>query len=90
MTHLDQITTPLKSRLLQKGWGDAIMLLDDMLRVEPEKTQKWFNNGSTLDLRDAAERFRNFTRYKESDQAHAFINDVWALDAAYLHVGESK
>jgi hypothetical protein len=77
--------TPLKTALLKAGWGDAIVLLDCLIKHEPAKLEKWVKSGSTVVLKDACWRFRTWSIYSHRLDPMPFDNDVYALDAAFNH-----
>jgi len=74
------MSTILKTSLIKRGWGDAIELLDCLIRLENKKYKKWLKTKSTLDLRAACERFRNWSIYDQRKGPLPFDNDVYALD----------
>ena len=82
MSEIDyKLTTAIKSLLLQKDWGEAITLLDFILRKNPEGFKRWVSTGSTIVLKEICEPFRKWSFYRDRLGPLPFENDVWALDA---------
>jgi hypothetical protein len=76
----------IKSTLLARGWGDAITLLECLIKNDPSKFSSWLNSGSTIELRRSCERFRNWSIYSQRLDPMPFENDVSALDSVFLIV----
>ena len=77
-------TTPMKSHLLKRDWGEAIELLDCLTKHEPEGLGKWLKSGSTIQLRRPCERFRDWSIYQQRLDPMPFENDVQAIEVARL------
>lgn len=81
-------TTELKSILLNKGWGDAIVLVDFLAKNNPDGLCQWMKNQSTTFLMGICEPFRNWSYYRDVRiDPMPFDNDVYALDAAIAKAG---
>ena len=79
-----KITTPLKTFLLKKGWGEAIVLLDCLVRCNPDGFDEWVGNKSTIHLVRICERYRGWDIYNHRRDPLSHDNDVYALDTAIL------
>jgi hypothetical protein len=74
----------IKKVLIARGDGDAIELLNCMATHNPEKTAKWLKTKSTLDLKEAANKFEGWSIYNHRTSPLPFFNDVAALDSAII------
>ena len=83
------ITTPLKTFLLKRGWGEAINLLDCLVRCNPDGFDEWARNKSTTYLRRICEPYKGWSIYHQRNDPLPFDNDVCALDTAVLHITKS-
>ncbi len=71
----------IKSKLLAKGWGNAIELLDCIAKHKPDALAIWLKTKCTITLMQAAESFKDWSIYNQRPEALAFDNDIYALDA---------
>lgn len=73
----------LKSRLIKKGWGDAIELLNTFKRQSPLEFEEWKQSGSTVYLKQSCFRFRMWSMYNHRKDPLPFENDVDAIDSCW-------
>lgn len=80
----------LKSRLIKKGWGEAIELFNCFEKHCPKEFEEWKKSGDTILLRDSCEKFRNWAIYNSRTGNLPFENDVYAIDACMAQMEHEK
>ncbi len=82
--------TQLKSLLIEKGWSEAIELLNDVIKHNPSGFARWVNTKCTIFLRSMCEPFRSRSYYRGQTRPLPFENDVSALDACIGKLSNNK
>ncbi len=77
-------TTLIKTVLIQKGWGDAIELLNVIQKNNKVSFDKWLHSGFTTLLMDMAEPYKAWAIYANRTDVLPFFNDICAIDSAFL------
>ena len=73
----------LKSRLIKRGWGKAIELLNVFKKHCPEEFEEWKKSGSTVLLKQSCLKFKSWHIYKHRSDNLPFENDVDAIDSCW-------
>ena len=73
----------LKNRLIKRGWGDAIELLNLFQKHCPKEFEEWKKTGSHILIRDSCEQFKSWAMYRNQNRPLPFENDIEAIGACW-------